>query len=752
MPKQTPSERERRRTLTSPLSSSDVFLNEIQTSPQPKPRPPVKTLPLTPLESSSSIKLETKSQHSINSTSSSRRVSEYQKRLALTQAPTASQMGTIRARNYAAKSSESASDSSRKSPLSSSSSVELNLKKSQETTGSNNSSSSNVSSKIKNLRLFFDSSSKKPSNIPPTIPTNHILKPVLAIETHKKSNSTPVVYTTPKSSFSVPEPIPKARTHISRVNTIEKPRLTLPLDLEPIEPDSLDNLTTSEDMDDIPQSSTFDDSDISFVTSPTENISEEPPIAQPLAPVEELEHTIKKIVPAHPKQSVLRLDTIDWNLDDLDDDDESFHYNQSIRTNSTIRSILKNHYDGSVKSTELGRNYSLNSQGTQRPYTSSLSKSISNPHPVRSSIISPPRGSSLLGSQPIPLTLSTPNLTTLELEDDDSPPSSTKNMKRQHSRHYSHQVSTQHTQKLAESRPRADSDSNKTTMPSNLLNKRERLSLFMDQSRLMSEYQLGDCIGKGQFGSVHKALNLESGHVMAVKRINLADRDQNETDGLMMEVELLKSLSHHRIVKYEGSLRSDGYLNIIMEYVENGSLLHTLKSFNPFPEPLVASYVIQILEGLMYLHDKQVVHCDLKAANILTTKNGTVKLTDFGVSLNLEVKNSDLGEIVAGTPYWMAPEVIEMRGASTASDIWSLGCTIIELYTGKPPYIEMLPMTALFHIVEDDCPPLPEGISENLADFLRSCFRKEPMDRPTAEQLLFHAWIIESRLNQVNFG
>ena len=97
----------------------------------------------------------------------------------------------------------------------------------------------------------------------------------------------------------------------------------------------------------------------------------------------------------------------------------------------------------------------------------------------------------------------------------------------------------------------------------------------------------------------------------------------------------------------------------------------------------MASYVVKILEGLAYLHCSDVVHCDLKAANILTTKTGNVKLSDFGVSLNLRaIKRKD----IVGAPNWMAPEVIELKGASAKSDIWSLGCTVVELLTGRPPY------------------------------------------------------------------
>ncbi|KAG0053379.1 hypothetical protein BGZ83_001213 [Gryganskiella cystojenkinii] len=269
---------------------------------------------------------------------------------------------------------------------------------------------------------------------------------------------------------------------------------------------------------------------------------------------------------------------------------------------------------------------------------------------------------------------------------------------------------------------------------------REMLELWENDS-LTATYKLGGfCIGRGQFAAVYKAMNMVTGQMVAVKRIKIDGLKDNEMDLLMQEVDLLKSLEHPSIVKYEGFIKTDGHLNIILEFVENGSLLTTLKSFGTFPEKLVVAYVVKILEGLVYLHGKEVVHCDLKAANILTTKNGNVKLSDFGVSLNLKVKESDFGA-VAGTPNWMAPEVIELKGAQPASDIWSLGCTIIEMLTGRPPYAELLAMTTLFRIVEDERPPLPNNLSVDLLDFLCQCFQKDPSLRPTAGALGKHVWI-----------
>ena len=116
----------------------------------------------------------------------------------------------------------------------------------------------------------------------------------------------------------------------------------------------------------------------------------------------------------------------------------------------------------------------------------------------------------------------------------------------------------------------------------------------------------------------------------------------------------------------------------------------------------------QVLHGLLYLHEQGVIHRDIKGANILTTKQGLVKLADFGVATRTTTLHESS---VVGTPYWMAPEVIDLSGATTASDIWSLGCTVIELLDGKPPYHKLQPMHALFRIVNDDHPPLPEGAS-----------------------------------------
>ncbi|EEH21935.2 STE/STE11/CDC15 protein kinase [Paracoccidioides brasiliensis Pb03] len=258
----------------------------------------------------------------------------------------------------------------------------------------------------------------------------------------------------------------------------------------------------------------------------------------------------------------------------------------------------------------------------------------------------------------------------------------------------------------------------------------------------LTDFQLGDCLGKGAFGSVYRALNWGTGETVAVKQIKLTDLPKSELRVIMQEIDLLKNLDHPNIVKYHGFVKSAETLNIILEYCENGSLHSISKNFGRFPENLVGLYMSQVLHGLLYLHEQGVIHRDIKGANILTTKQGLVKLADFGVAS----RTTGLHESsVVGTPYWMAPEVIELSGATTASDIWSLGCTVIELLEGKPPYYKFQPMQALFRIVNDDHPPLPQGASPAVRDFLMQCFQKDPNLRVSARKLLKHPWIVNVR-------
>ncbi|KAI0682393.1 kinase-like protein [Cytidiella melzeri] len=265
----------------------------------------------------------------------------------------------------------------------------------------------------------------------------------------------------------------------------------------------------------------------------------------------------------------------------------------------------------------------------------------------------------------------------------------------------------------------------------------------LSSNKLLNAYQLGDSLGKGAFGQVYRALNWATGETVAIKEIQLSNIPKSEIGQIMSEIDLLKNLKHPNIVKYKGFEKTRDYLYIILEFCENGSLHNICKKFGKFPEQLVAVYISQVLEGLVYLHDQGVIHRDIKGANILTNKDGCVKLADFGVARDAATGVRD-NEVV-GSPYWMAPEVIEQSGATTASDVWSVGCTVIELLEGKPPYHFLDPMPALFRIVQDDCPPIPEGASPIVKDFLYHCFQKDCNLRISAKKLLRHPWMASVR-------
>jgi len=286
-------------------------------------------------------------------------------------------------------------------------------------------------------------------------------------------------------------------------------------------------------------------------------------------------------------------------------------------------------------------------------------------------------------------------------------------------------------------------------------------------------YLLGEEIGKGAAGQVYKAIDRRTGAVVAIKEIPSRGLDAAARAAIAGEIELLSDLRHPNVVRYLGTVASAGFEYIVLELAENGSLAANLKPgrFGPCPESLAAVYVAQMLDGLAYLHERGVVHRDIKGANVLTTKAGVVKLADFGVAERLKagasaararagaeangsstnessssVGDETLGETFAssdvrGTPYWMAPEVIEMGGATFASDVWSVGCTAVELFTGAPPYFDHQPMPAMFAIVRDKRPPLPSGISDAMRDFLKRCFRKDPKARPGAAEMRAHEWV-----------
>jgi len=258
-------------------------------------------------------------------------------------------------------------------------------------------------------------------------------------------------------------------------------------------------------------------------------------------------------------------------------------------------------------------------------------------------------------------------------------------------------------------------------------------------------WKKGELLGSGAFGKVYLGLNLDTGELLAVKAVPIAlDEDDEQTTSLVREISLMKVLFHENIVRYIGTQRDESMLHIFLEYVPGGSISAVLQKFGQLSEDATRAYSKQILHGLAYLHAHQIMHRDIKGANILVSNTGTIKLADFGASKKItEMLTQYDCKSLKGTPYWMAPEVIMQAGHGRSADIWSVGATIVEMLTGKPPYSEFpTQVSVLFHIASTQEPPtLPAHISEECLSLLMLCFQRNPKDRPTAKALLQHPWL-----------
>ncbi|XP_022636710.1 mitogen-activated protein kinase kinase kinase 5 isoform X2 [Vigna radiata var. radiata] len=284
--------------------------------------------------------------------------------------------------------------------------------------------------------------------------------------------------------------------------------------------------------------------------------------------------------------------------------------------------------------------------------------------------------------------------------------------------------------------------------------------LTVDNSPSMKgQWQKGKLIGRGSYGSVYHATNLysrafllrhrETGASCAMKEVEMFPDDPKSADcikQLEQEIRILRQLHHPNIVQYYGSELDGDRLYIYMEYVHPGSLDKFMHDHcGAMTESVVRNFTRHILSGLAYLHSTKTIHRDIKGANLLVDATGMVKLADFGVSKILTEKSYELS--LKGSPYWMAPELMKAAikkesspDVAMAIDIWSLGCTIIEMLTGKPPWREYEGPQAMFKVLHKS-PKIPENLSSDGQDFLQQCFRRNPADRPSAALLLTHAFV-----------
>jgi serine/threonine protein kinase len=336
-------------------------------------------------------------------------------------------------------------------------------------------------------------------------------------------------------------------------------------------------------------------------------------------------------------------------------------------------------------------------------------------------------------------------------------------------------------------------------------------------------YRLGMVLGRGGFSTVYAAMNSKTGELMAAKKLQFPSDDDSTERNIQMlqnEVSLMRALDHPHVIKYlfcdqpePGSAVSSlpagesdvEEFFIVMEYVGGGSLHDLVKNFGELSDEASASFIAQVLLGVEYLHSTGRVHRDMKPGNVLLRSDGHVKISDFGTSLDF--RNRDGDDVVsgfrvdhmAGTPLYSPPEALrgtlnrnratreerkkmkeeaeldedattvdEVLAYSVAYDVWGIGCTAMELLTGKRPWAHLSSnaLKSLTMLVdeaaeiekrlEDDewetggddgaadvktCPTLPPGLSENARSFLESCLKVDPMARLNATALLCHPWI-----------
>ncbi|KAI9127208.1 hypothetical protein K1719_001767 [Acacia pycnantha] len=256
-----------------------------------------------------------------------------------------------------------------------------------------------------------------------------------------------------------------------------------------------------------------------------------------------------------------------------------------------------------------------------------------------------------------------------------------------------------------------------------------------------------DFIGAGGYGNVYVARNRKTGDLCAVKELENVEN----AESIRKKIKILCQLKHPNIVKYYGHEEDGHKISIYMEFIQPGSLKKYILKRGALHETLIRKFTAQILSGLVYLHSKRVVHRDLKPDNILVDSQDIIKLVDFGVSKHLV--ESVGNHSTWGTLYYAAPEVFQKSKYKSsreayAADIWSLGCAIIEMFSGKHPWPGFEPQQAFYNVsMKRQHPPIPDKLCSKGKDFLKLCFKRTPADRPSAAELQDHPFVKPQNLS-----
>ena len=293
-----------------------------------------------------------------------------------------------------------------------------------------------------------------------------------------------------------------------------------------------------------------------------------------------------------------------------------------------------------------------------------------------------------------------------------------------------------------------------------IINTNNNISLALDnivgkiiKGKLFS-WVVGDIIYESGNSTIYKAFNINDGNIFAVKKYNC--ENGTKCENYFNEVKIYEHLNHPNIIKYIFSEQIGNYYFLYLEYIPGGSVKSMIDQFGGFNELLIRKYTKQILSGLKYLHDKKIIHRDIKCANILIGNGGIIKLTDFGCSKKISMKlakkdSSSNGEYctsLKGTIPWCAPEVICHKKYGKKADIWSLGCTLIEM-TGNQPWGNIENIFQVMNKIGKSnlTPDIPDYLSDDLKNFLKICFKRDPKQRANLKILMKHNFVIGFNLN-----
>eukprot|EP00451_Oxyrrhis_marina_P040969 CAMPEP_0204392830 /NCGR_PEP_ID=MMETSP0469-20131031/61978_1 /ASSEMBLY_ACC=CAM_ASM_000384 /TAXON_ID=2969 /ORGANISM="Oxyrrhis marina" /LENGTH=540 /DNA_ID=CAMNT_0051386851 /DNA_START=40 /DNA_END=1662 /DNA_ORIENTATION=+ len=254
----------------------------------------------------------------------------------------------------------------------------------------------------------------------------------------------------------------------------------------------------------------------------------------------------------------------------------------------------------------------------------------------------------------------------------------------------------------------------------------------------MEKYALGKKLGQGSFGTAYVVKD-KNGKQFVMKQIDTSKMTSNEKKEARNEVTVLSALKHPYIVSFRESFMDRSYLCIVMDFAEHGDLYGRIDSVKKgrktFTEPQILRWTAQVSLALKYMHDKHILHRDLKSQNLFLASGDTLKVGDFGISKVLECTQA-CARTTIGTPYYLSPEICQEKPYSWASDIWALGCLLYELCALKVPFDGPNIKALVNKITRDPAPVIPSRYSSELIQLGKDLLQKDHRQRPTADAIL----------------